>query len=87
MIAFEAAVLDIPTYYDLRDINEYEINRGLYIDLKKEVSNNAYENPLELVKALEANRYDYQQLAKFKKKYLSVLDGISTQKIISLLER
>lgn len=86
-IAFEAAVLDIPTYYDLRDINDYQRNRGLYIDLKAELSNNVYENPSELVKALENHQYDYQQLAKFKKKYLNIRDGTSTQKIISLLER
>ncbi len=83
-VAFEAAILDIPLFFYVYDIEEYQNNRGLNINLYKDFPKVTFKDANQLIKALNED-YDYRPLHNFKKKYVSILDGTVTDKIYNLL--
>lgn len=84
-VAFEAAVLEVPLYFYLYDIDEYIENRGLNIDLLKEMNGIAFKTAKGLTSALE-KQYKKDRMLKFKDKYV-IIDKIkSTEKIVGLLK-
>ena len=57
--AFEASVLMKPLYFFVPDYDEYSIERGINVDLKKEMPSATFENAEELVNAIKLNNYDF----------------------------
>lgn len=85
-IAFEAAFLNIPTFFFIYDIEKYKKNRGLFINMtNEEVSGFISTRPNEIIKAIEENIYDLSKVKNFKKKYVSNTNGNSTKYIVKLL--
>lgn len=85
-LAFETAILEIPLYFYVYDIDKYENNRGLNIDLDKEMKGTVFKETEELLLAIEKEEYNYKQLIKFKDRYVEVNDKSSTGKILELIE-
>lgn len=86
-IAFEAAALLIPTYFFVYDIEKYKKNRGLFINFNEDkfpgfVSSNSND----IVNAIEQNIHNISEMKRFKEKYIANTNGISTKRIIELLE-
>ena len=84
-IAFEAAFLGKPIYFYVYDISDYKHNRGLNIDLNKELPNCVFEKASNLINTIESGIYDYEQLLKFKNKYIENNQS-NLEKIIELFE-
>lgn len=88
-LGIEAVVKNKPLYFYLYDINEYEKNVGLNIDLRNEFGKYAVENITDLKKVLQED-YDFDLLKKIRDKYITVpLDNCTSgivKFIIQLME-
>ena len=69
-IIYEAAVKGIPLYFYNYDMDTYIDSRGLAIDYYNELPGKISSNPIEIVKAIENEKYDYLKLKKFSDKYV-----------------
>ena len=83
-VAFEASVLNKPLYFYVYDISEYIGTRGLNVDLIKEMNNCVSTNIKEIIKSIENNEYDYQELEKFKNKYMEC-ETNNTEKLVDFI--
>lgn len=71
-IAYEASVLNKPIYFYVYDIEEYKENRGLNVDITKEMKEETFKDIDSLVKAIESDSYNFKELYKFRDKYVEV---------------
>jgi CDP-glycerol glycerophosphotransferase (TagB/SpsB family) len=85
-IIIEACAIDVKVLLYLFDFDQYKKENGVNIDLFRELKGNASRDMKDLAKVIETNSYNMESYNKFKKKYLSVSDGTSTDKIIKLIE-
>lgn len=83
-IIYEAAVLKIPLYFWAFDLKKYLDTRGLNIDYKKEVPGIVTENIEEILKNIDKNEYDYNELERFREKYVTNTTK-STKKIVEFV--
>ena len=83
-IVFEWALMDKPIVYFIYDKNEYEGSRGLYYDFGEYVYGPVAETYEELIAAIQADDVEKYQNKKdiFKTKFMSAVDGNSTERII-----
>ena len=84
-ISIETCVLDIPIYFYLYDIDEYKEKVGLNINLEKEMKKVSFKDASKLIKELEKNKYPYEELRKFKNKYLDNIKGDSTKQLVKYI--
>lgn len=84
-VAFEASVLNKPLYFYVYDINEYKKTRGLNVNLLKEMNNSTSTNIKEIAKAIENNEYDYEELEKFRNKYMGKNHYNNTKKLVDFI--
>lgn len=81
-IAFEASILNKPTYFYLYDIMEYNENIGLNIDFQKEMKNASFQEFEPIYNAIEMQEYNMEELENFKNKYIETNDTNNSQRII-----
>lgn len=81
-IAFEVATLNKPLFFYLYDIDKYESSRGLNINLKEEMKNSTKQNIKDIIKIIENNTYDYEELKKFREKYVQTVDIDNSKRIV-----
>ena len=67
------------------DVEQYERENGLNVNLFKEFPDYTSTNIKDLVKVIENDNYDMEQLYRFKRKYASNLDGTSTKLLCELI--
>ena len=68
--AYEASLLKVPVYFYVPDYTDYEDNRGLNIDLKREVPDYVFEDEGLLYQAIKSGNYEYDDLIRFQEKYI-----------------
>lgn len=80
---FDYSLLGKPFILFVPDFNQYALERGWYINLKKEMSAFVAENYIELVKSVKTmiDSYDKEMIREFSKCYMSSCDGNSTKRI------
>lgn len=83
--AFESVIKKIPTYFYLYDIDEYEKRRGLNIDLFKEMSSATDKEAKEILSKIDNERYNFEEMKKFKDKYIEIKEGSNTKKLAELI--
>ena len=83
-IALEAALLDVPTYYYLYDIDEYLKKNGLNIDIEKEMPGCTYRKVRSLRKAMR-RPYPVQVLQSYKSKYALAEPEKATDALVDAL--
>ena len=81
-VAFEVAILDKPLFFYLYDIEKYENARGLNIDLQQEMPNSTKTEIEDIISIIENNTYNYEELKKFKEKYVETTDRNNTKRIV-----
>lgn len=86
-IAFEVATLNKPLFFYLYDIDKYESSRGLNINLKEEMKNSTKQNIKDIIKIIENNTYDYEELKDFREKYVQTTDTENTKRIAEHIEK
>ena len=80
-VAFGAATLNKPLFFYLYDLDEYGSARGLNIDLKEEMKNSTKTNIEEIIEIIDNGTYNYEELKKFKEKYVQTADIDNTKRI------
>lgn len=84
-LGLEATVLNKPTFFYLYDIEEYNTNRGLNVNLQQEMKNATFNNISEIIKKIENKEYDYKELEKFKAKYVQTADTKNSERIVKYI--
>lgn len=79
-LTMDACLLNKKLLLYVYDYEKYEKENGLNIDLFKELKNCVYKNIKDIIKIIDNNQYDITSYNAFRKKYISQLDGNSTQK-------
>lgn len=85
-LAIDACVLKKKLLLYVYDYEQYDKENGINIDLFKELKGNVSRDIKDIVKIIDNNTYNMESYNKFRKKYLTVSDGTSTEKIIKLIE-
>lgn len=85
-LTMDACLLNKKLLLYVYDYEKYEKENGLNIDLFKELKNCVYKNIKDIIKIIDNNQYDITSYNAFRKKYISQLDGNSTQKMMKLIE-
>lgn len=83
--AFEASLLLKPLYFFIPDYASYMKDRGINVDIKKELPSAAFEKAELLVDAIEKNDYDMDSLIRFKEKYVENADTNSTKNLAEFI--
>lgn len=86
-IAFEAALKNKPTYFYLYDIEEYQKNRGLNINLFEEMSSSTSKEAKNIINKIESDKYNYEELNKFVEKYIETKNTNNTEEIAKFVLR
>jgi len=81
-VAFEAAVLDKPIFFYLYDIDEYKENRGMNVNLKEEMSSSTFDKVEDIMDVIINKKYNYDDLQKFKNKYIETANTHNTERIL-----
>ena len=86
-VAFEAATLDKPLFFYLYDIDEYKDTRGLNINLQEEMKNSTFTQINDIIDKIENDKYDYEELRRFKEKYVQTADTKNTMRIVEYVRK
>ncbi len=84
-VAFDTSILKKPLYFYVYDIDEYKKSRGLNVDLFKEINNATSTNAKEIIKSIENAEYDYEELEKFRSKYMGNDYYNNTSKLVDFI--
>lgn len=84
-LGVEAALTGKPLYFYVYDIEEYRREVGLNVDPEKELPACTARDPRGMAELLE-RPYDAEQLAAFRKKYVSVPAGSCTRQLADFVE-
>ncbi len=86
-IAFEATVVNKPIFFYLYDLNKYEENRGLNVNLNKEMKQVTFSNIEDIISIIKQEKYPYKEYEKFKQKYIETLDTNNSKRIIETIKK
>ena len=67
------------------DIEKYENNRGLNIDLMDEMKSCSKTNINEIIDMIENKEYDYDELKRFREKYIETMDTKNSERIVEYI--
>lgn len=85
-IAFEAATLNKPIFFYVYDIDKYKSKRGTNIDLEIEMKNCTSKYIKKIIKLIDSGRYDFNELQRFKEKYVETADTNNTSRIVKYID-
>lgn len=72
ILSIEASLLEKPIFLYLYDLKEYEENRGLNIDLQKELKTFTSPKFNDIMNKIETEDYNIQEIKDYKNKYIEV---------------
>lgn len=84
-VAFEASILNKPLYFYVYDIENYKKTRGLNVDLFKEMNSSTSKDIKEIMKDIESNKYNYEELKEFRNKYMEENYYDATTKLVDFI--
>ena len=82
---YEAAITQKPIYFYTYDYEEYQINRGTYIDYMSEMPGPICKDFKEIMKMIEENKYDKEKEKNFCQKYVKNIEKNATKKLAELV--
>jgi len=83
--AFEACVLNKPLFFYVPDYEDYNVKRGLNVDLFEEYPDCTFKRFSDLMKVLGSGYYNYQELAAFRDRYVQTADNKNCRRIVNHL--
>ncbi len=86
-IAFEIATLNKPLFFYLFDMDNYKDRRGVNIDLRQEMPNYTKTTINEIIEIIEKDTYNYEELKKFREKYVETIDTNNTRRICNYITK
>ena len=85
-LAIDACVLNKKVLLYVYDYEQYDKENGININLFEELPACVSRNIKDLINVIDENRYNNEGYQEFRKKYVSNLNGDSTEKIVKLIE-
>lgn len=85
-LAMDACVLNKKLMFYVYDYEQYKKENGINIDLFKELPNCTSKDITDLIEILDNNSYNEKGYQKFRKKFITNLNGGSTKELIQLIE-
>lgn len=87
-LSIETSILDNKQlYFYLYDIENYRKDRGLNVNLKEEMPNYTFSNVDDIIKKIQENNYNYEDLRKFKEKYVQTIDTHNSERIVKFVKK
>lgn len=81
ILSIEASILDKPIFLYLYDIENYDKNRGLNIDLSEKLKSFTSKKFSDIMRKIENNDYNINEIEKYKNKYIEVNPKNTTAKL------
>lgn len=85
-LSIDACVINKKILLYVYDYEKYNKENGLNIDLFNELPGAVSKNIKDLIKMIDENRYDMISYEKFRNKYISNLNGNSTEKLVDMIK-
>lgn len=85
-VAVDASVLNKRVILYVYDYEKYNKENGLNIDLFKELPGCTFKSAKDMMNMLNENKYNNEAFQKFRKKYVTNLNGGCTKKLIKLIK-
>lgn len=85
-VAIDSCILNKKVIFYVYDYDQYDKENGINIDLFKELPGCTFRNIKDMVNMLDNNKYNDQAFQKFRKKYVTNLNGGCTKKLIELIK-
>lgn len=85
VLLIEASLLNKPIYLYTYDYEEYKKNRGLNIDLKKEMKSIVHSHFSTIIQSIEKEKYDLKEIKKIKNKYIEINPKTCTSDLVSFI--
>ena len=84
-IVYEASITQKPIYFYTYDYDDYQINRGTYIDYISEMPGLICKDFKQIMKLIEENEFDKIKEEKFCQKYIENINENATKKLAELV--
>lgn len=84
-IMYEAALVKKPIYFYAYDLDEYENNRGFYINYKKEMPGFISKDIKQIIKKIEDREFYLNKLEIFTNKYIEIKDKNATIELVNVI--
>lgn len=85
ILSIEASILRKPVFLYLYDLEEYDKNRGLNIDLTSELKSFTSKNFNDIMEKIIKNKFDISEIEKYKSKYIEVDTNDTIQKLTNFI--
>jgi len=85
ILSIEASILEKPIFLYLYDLEEYNKNRGLNIDLNKELKTFTCKSFNDIIEKIETNNFDINEIKRYKNKYIEVETNNTIEKLTSFI--
>lgn len=83
--AYEASLLMKPLYFFVPDFDEYIKDRGINVDMRRELPDAVFYDASELSCAVRGGDYDFNELYSFRNKYIKPTDEKATALLASFI--
>lgn len=84
-LMFDFAMLGRPMLFFAPDLDEYQADRGLYVDYEAFVPGRVVRTFDEVIEAIRRDDYQVERLATFLARHFAHLDGRSTDRVVDLI--
>lgn len=87
-LSLETSILDNKQlYFYLYDIEDYKMDRGLNVNLRKEMPNYTFSNIDDIIKNIQEDNYNFEELKKFRDKYVQTVDTNNSKRIVEFTKK
>lgn len=86
-LAMDTCVVNKRLMFYVYDYEQYDKENGININLFKELPGCTSRNIKDLINVIDSGSYNDKAYQKFRKKYISNLNGDSTKKLVDLMEK
>ena len=85
ILSIEASILEKPVFLYLYDLEEYDKNRGLNVDLSSELKTFTTKTFSDIMNKIENNDFDIGEIVKYKEKYIEIDTNNTTEKLCDFI--
>ena len=87
-LSLETSILDNKQlYFYLYDIEDYKMDRGLNVNLREEMPNYTFSNIDDIIKNIQEDNYNFEELKKFRDKYVQTVDTNNSKRIVEFTKK
>ena len=87
-LSLETSILDNKQlYFYLYDIEDYKMDRGLNVNLREEMPNYTFSNVDDIIKNIQEDNYNFEELKKFRDKYVQTVDTNNSKRIVEFTKK